>query len=219
MSSELVRRGKALAAAVALIIHLGTRALRALAEASCSVGGELSLGAETFTTLLAVVLLLGKVEAQVVLHGQPVGVRGVADVAVVLPNFVKVLVIGQAASVPIRLTAFLAGKRPPPSLSGVKLLGPGGASRRVGLLETRVAVLDPHHLALGGLRPHVLHLRWARLLEAGTIGASPDQAFGPVLLMKTEVVDELLLDFESFATFLTLVPAGTSEVEETHRHQ
>lgn len=61
-------------------------------------------------------LLLGKVEAQVVLHGQPVGVGGVADVAVVLSNFVEVLVVGQAACVAVRLPALFTGKGPAPAL-------------------------------------------------------------------------------------------------------
>lgn len=53
-------------------------------------------------------------------------------------------------------------------------------------------------------------MRWARLLKAGNIGAGPNKTFGPVLLMKTEVVDQLLLDFEGLATFFTLVP--TTEI-------
>lgn len=51
-------------------------------------------------------------------------------------------------------------------------------------------------------------MRWTRLLEAGPIGAGPNQTFCPVLLMETEVVDQLLLDLESFAAFFTLVPAA-----------
>lgn len=45
------------------------------------------------------------------------------------------------------------------------------------------------------------------MLKAGNIGAGPNKTFGPVLLMKTEVVDQLLLDFEGLAAFFTLVPA------------
>jgi len=215
VSCELIGCGETFTAAVALKIHLGPGALRALAESGCGVGGELPLGAEAFTTLLAVVLLLGEVEAQVVLHGQPVGVRRVADVTVVLPDFVKVLVIGQAAGMAVRLPTFLTGKRPPPTFSRVELLRPGGASRGVWLLEALMAELDPHHLTLGGLPSHTLHLRWARLLEAGTVGSGSDQTFGPVLLVQTEVVDQLLLDLEGFTTFLTFVPAAGTDTTET----
>lgn len=49
-------------------------------------------------------------------------------------------------------------------------------------------------------------MRWARLLEARTVGARPNKTFGPVLLVETEVVDELLLDLESLPTFFTFVP-------------
>lgn len=83
-----------------------------------------------------------------VLHGKSVGVCRVANVAVVLPDFMKVLVIGQAASVTVRLPTFLTGKRSTATFGRVELLGPGGASRGVGLLKALVAVLDPHHGAL-----------------------------------------------------------------------
>lgn len=148
VSRQFVSRGESFAAAIALKVHLGPRALRAFAQASCSVSGKLPLSAKTFAALLTVVLLLGKVEAQVVLHGQPVGVRGVANVAVVLSNFMKVLVVGQAAGVAVRLSAFFTGKRSSPTFSRVKLLGPGGPSRRVRLLKALMAVLDPHDWAL-----------------------------------------------------------------------
>lgn len=62
-----------------------------------------------------------------VLHSQPVGVSRVADVTVVLSDFVKVLVIGQAARVTIRLPAFFTGKRSPSTFSRVKFLRPGSA--------------------------------------------------------------------------------------------
>lgn len=127
VSRQLVGGGKAFAAAVTLKIHLGPGALRALAQARCSVGGQLPLRAETFAALLAVVLLLSEVEAQVVLHGQPVGIRGVADVAVVLANFVKVFVVGQAAGVAVGLPTLLTGKRPTPTFGRIELLRPGGA--------------------------------------------------------------------------------------------
>lgn len=71
-----------------------------------------------------------------------------------------------------------------------------------------VAVFDPHHLALRWLPSHSLHLRWVRLLEAGTVWASPNKAFGSVFFMETEMVDQLLLDLEGFATFFTLVPVA-----------
>lgn len=54
-------------------------------------------------------------------------------------------------------------------------------------------------------------MRWTRLLESGTVGAGPNKTFGPMLLMETEVVDQLLLDLESLATFFTLVP--TAEID------
>lgn len=145
---KLISRGETFAAAITFKVHLSSRALRAFAEAGCSVGGQLPLGAETLSTLLAVVLLLGKVETQVVFHGQPVGVCGVANIAVVLPNFVKVLVICQAASMTVCLSTFFTRKGPSPTFGWVKLLGSGGSSRRVGLLETLMAVLHAHHMAL-----------------------------------------------------------------------
>ena len=64
-------------------------------------------------------------------------------------------------------------------------------------------------MALGGLASHTLHLGCSSLLEAGSIGASADQALGPMLFMETQVVDKLLLDLESLTTFLTLVPAAS----------
>lgn len=124
MSCKFISRGKAFTAAIALKIHLGPGALRPFAQAGCSVGGKLPLGAEAFAALLAVVLLLGEMEAEVVFHCQPVGIRGVANVAVILPNFVKVLVVGQAACMSVGLPTFFTGKRPPSSFSGVKLLRP-----------------------------------------------------------------------------------------------
>lgn len=71
-----------------------------------------------------------------------------------------------------------------------------------------MAVFDPHHLALRWLPSHSLHLRWVRLLEAGTVWAGPNKAFGSVFFMETEMVDQLLLDLEGFATFFTLVPVA-----------
>lgn len=200
---------------------MGPGTLRPLAQAGRSVGGELPLCAEAFATLLAVVLLLGEVETEVVLHGQAVGVCGVADVAVVLSDLVKVLVISQATSVTVSLPTFLTGERPPPTFSRVKLLRPRGSSRGVGFLKALVAVLDTHNWTLWGIPSHRLHrLRRARLLEAGTVRPSPDKTFGPVLLMETEVVDELLLDLEGFATFLTFVPAaGMNRSEDTKNNK
>lgn len=62
MGCKLISRGKAFTAAITLKIHLGPGALWAFAQASCSVGSQLSLGAEALAALLAVVLLLGEVE-------------------------------------------------------------------------------------------------------------------------------------------------------------
>lgn len=117
MSGERVGCGETFAAAVAFEIHLGPGTLWTFAQARRGVGGKLPLGAESLATLLAVVLLLGKVETQVVLHGQPVGVRGVAHIAVVLPNFVKVLMVGQAASMTVRLSTLFTREGPPPTFS------------------------------------------------------------------------------------------------------
>ena len=59
-------------------------------------------------------------------------------------------------------------------------------------------------------------------MEAGTIGAGPNETFGPVLLVETEVVDQLLLNLEGFAAFFTLVPAAEMDrnaENTTERHQ
>lgn len=63
-----------------------------------------------------------------VFHSQSVGVCRIANIAVVLPNFVEVLVIGQTACMTICLSTFFTGERTPPSFSWVKLLGPGRSS-------------------------------------------------------------------------------------------
>lgn len=67
-------------------------------------------------------------ETQVIFHGQSIWVRGVADVAVILSDLVKVLVIGQAASMSVGLPTLIAGKRPPSTFCRVKFLRPGGSS-------------------------------------------------------------------------------------------
>lgn len=67
-------------------------------------------------------------------------------------------------------------------------------------------VLHAHDRALGGLCSHGLQLRRAGLLEARSTGAAPDETFGPLLLVETEVVNELFLDLEGLTTFFTLVP-------------
>lgn len=69
-----------------------------------------------------------------------------------------------------------------------------------------MAVFNTHYLTLRRLSSHSLHLRRARLLEAGTIGTSSNKAFGPVLFVETEVVNQLFLDLEGLAAFFTLVP-------------
>lgn len=122
VSSKSVGCGETFAASVTFEIHLGPGSLRAFAQAGRGVGGKLSLGAKSFPALLAVVLFLGKVETEVVLHCQSVGVRGIAHVAVVLPNFVKVLVIGKAASVTVGLSTLLTREWTPATFSWVKFL-------------------------------------------------------------------------------------------------
>lgn len=149
-----------------------------------------------------------------VLHRQPVGVSGVADVTVVLSDLVKVLVIGQAARVTVRLPAFLAGERSPSTFGRVEFLRPGRARGGVGLFEALVDVLHAHDLALGGLCSHGVQLRRTRLLEARSAGAAADQTFGPLLLVETEVVDQLFLDLEGLTAFFTLVPTTGMETKE-----
>jgi len=149
-----------LATAVTLKIHLGSRTLGSLAEACSVVCSKLFLGAEALATLLAVVLLLGEVETQVVLHGQPVRVCGVADIAMVLSDLVEVFVVGQAACMAVCLTTLVAGKGTTPALRLVKFLGPRCSCRGVGLLEALMgmAIFYSHSVALGGLSSHTLHL-------------------------------------------------------------
>lgn len=57
-------------------------------------------------------LLEAKVDAQVVLHGQLVGVGVVADGAVVLARLVRVLVVDQAAGVAVAAAALVADVGP-----------------------------------------------------------------------------------------------------------
>lgn len=122
MSSERIGCGKAFAAAITFEIHLGTRSLGAFAKACCGVGGKLPLGTEPLPALLAVVLFLGKVETKVVLHCQSVGVCRVAHVAVVLSNFVKILMVGQAARMAVGLSALFTREWSPSTFSWVKFL-------------------------------------------------------------------------------------------------
>lgn len=68
VGGELLCGCEPLAAAVTLIIHLGTSSFAGLTELRGGVGAQLLLGAEAFPALQASVLLEGKVEAQVVLH-------------------------------------------------------------------------------------------------------------------------------------------------------
>ena len=174
------------------------------------MGSKLFLSAESLATLLAVVLLLGEVETQVVLHGQPIGVCGVADIAMVLPDLMEVFVVGQTTCMAVCLATLVAGKGTAPTLRLIKFLGPRCARRGVGFLEALLSmgIFYPHSVALGGLSSHTLHLGCSSLLEAGSIRASADQTLGPMLFMETQVVDQLLLDLESLTTFLTLVPAA-----------
>lgn len=122
MSCKGIGCREAFAAAVAFEIHLGPGSLWAFAQAGRGVGGKLPLGAESLSTLLAVVLFLGKVKTEVVLHCQSVGVRGVAHIAMVLPNFVKVFMVGQAASMTVRLSTLFTRERSPSTFSWVKFL-------------------------------------------------------------------------------------------------
>lgn len=122
VSSERICCGEAFATAVAFEIHLGPRPLGTFAQAGRGVGGKLPLGAESFSALLTVVLFLGKVETKVVLHCQPVGVCGVAHIAMVFPNFVQVLMVGQAASMTVRLSTLFTRERSSSTFSWVKFL-------------------------------------------------------------------------------------------------
>ena len=88
------------------------------------MGGKLFLSAEALATLLAVVLLLGEVETQVVFHGQPIGVCGVADIAMVFPDLVEVFVVGQTTCMAVCLSTLVTGKGTAPSLRLIKFLGP-----------------------------------------------------------------------------------------------
>lgn len=110
MCSELVCSSKTLAAPITLVIHLSNSSCRTLAELCRVVGGQLLLGTESFATFLASVLLEGKMKTQMVFHGQAVGVSGVADIAVILANFVKILVIGQASCMTIAPSALITGE-------------------------------------------------------------------------------------------------------------
>lgn len=64
---------------------------------------------------------MGKVGAHVILHGEPVGVRVVANGAVVFAGFMSVSVVDQASRVAIRTPALVTGKRPlvPAALLGL----------------------------------------------------------------------------------------------------
>lgn len=170
------------------------------------MSGQLPLSAEPFAALLTVVLLLCKVEPQVVLHSQAVWVGGVADIAVVVSDFVEVLVVGEAPRVTVRLPTLLTGERPATALSRIELLRSRGTGRGVRLLKALRVVLDPHDLRLCGVCSECLELRGARLLEPRSVGACPNQTFGPVLLVEPQVVYQLLLDLKGLATFFTLVP-------------
>lgn len=54
-----------------------------------------------------------KVGAHVILHGQPIGVRVVANGTIIFPHFMRVSVVDQTSRVAIRAPALVAGKRPP----------------------------------------------------------------------------------------------------------
>ena len=110
------------------------------------MGSKLFLSSETLATLLTVVLLLREVETQVIFHGQPVGVSGVADIAMVLPDLVEVFVVGQAACMAVCLATLVAGKGTASALRLVKFLGPRCSCRGVRLLEALmgIGIFDPH---------------------------------------------------------------------------
>lgn len=73
--------------------------------------GELLLPPEGPPTLLAAVLLQSKVDAQVVLHGQLVGIGVVANRAVVFTSLVRVLVVDQTPRVAVGPSTLVAGVR------------------------------------------------------------------------------------------------------------
>lgn len=68
-------------------------------------------------------------------------------------------------------------------------------------------------MTFGWFPSHRLHVGRARLLKAGTIGTSADETFRPMFLMETQVVDKLLLNFKSLATFFALVPATLTKLK------
>lgn len=110
MCSQLVCSSETLTAPITLVIHLSNSTCSPLAELCRVVGGQLLLGTESFAALLASVLLEGKMKTQMVFHGQAVRVSGVADIAVILANFVKILVIGQATCMTIAPSTLITGE-------------------------------------------------------------------------------------------------------------
>lgn len=72
-----------------------------LFEVWADVVGQLPLYPEAFSTVLAAVLLQCEVNAQVVLHGQLVGVGVVTNRAVIFTCLVRVLVVDQTSSVAV----------------------------------------------------------------------------------------------------------------------
>ena len=194
---------------------------------------QLALGAEAAAAVGAGELLHGEVHAQVVLHGQPVGVGGVAHIAVVLAGLVQVLVVGQAAGVPVGASALVTGERAP-TLGVVGLWWARGARRLVGLLEAlvlpvlAVLLLLVHVLAVLAVLPvlamvlvlprvldpslvHGLHLGRTPLVAAPVgIHALAGLVLGAVFLVEPQVIDQLLLDLESLPALLALVPTTES---------
>lgn len=73
---------------------------------------QLLSAAEAFAALWTRVLFVGEVGAQVVLHGQLVGVGVAADGAAVLARLVGVPVVDKAAGVAVCAAALVAGERP-----------------------------------------------------------------------------------------------------------
>lgn len=144
----------------------------------------------------------------------------------ILANLVKVLVIGQAAGVTVGPSTVLAGEGSTSALRWVNVLGPGGSGRGVGFLEAMLlAVLDSHAgvvVAFGRFSSHGLELGGPSLLKSGAVGRHALEplvthlSLGSMFLMETQVVDQLLLNLEGLATFLTLVPTAEGVRKESN---
>lgn len=146
MCGKICSCSEAFTTAVALIVSsrapsTGTR--QVFAQLVGGVGLKLALSAETTATVRAGELLHGEVHAQVILHGQAVGVSGVAHVAVVLASLVQVLVIGQASSMTVAATTFFTGEGPT-TLRVIRVVWTRRPSPLILLLEALVTVVLVH---------------------------------------------------------------------------